>query len=175
MIFRVWRILSRTHASYDSIMYNYSFFSFENKQWYFVMYFFSYKLALAPAPNEWMIFFILLPFQAILFGRIQFLWNGHSQIVNITLIDSGNCAGDRFLILFLTYNVTTHSLRESRLVTSLNRLTADSQPAFVQFCAIQTCIPVIPGKPYCDCDPAETRTLDPLIKSQLLYQLSYEV
>ena len=25
------------------------------------------------------------------------------------------------------------------------------------------------------CDPAEARTLDPLIKSQLLYQLSYEV
>ena len=25
------------------------------------------------------------------------------------------------------------------------------------------------------CDPAETRTLDPLIKSQLLYQLSYGV
>ena len=25
------------------------------------------------------------------------------------------------------------------------------------------------------CDPAGTRTLDPLIKSQLLYQLSYEV
>ncbi len=26
-----------------------------------------------------------------------------------------------------------------------------------------------------NCDLAETRTLDPLIKSQLLYQLSYEV
>jgi hypothetical protein len=28
---------------------------------------------------------------------------------------------------------------------------------------------------FCCCDPAGTRTLDPLIKSQLLYQLSYGV
>ena len=29
--------------------------------------------------------------------------------------------------------------------------------------------------PYNHCDPGGARTLDPLIKSQLLYQLSYEV